>query len=118
MKLLLKFYEPQEGTIKIGDVSLKTIPHDYWRNYCGVVMQEGYIFSNTITRNITMGGDDIDKGKLYESVKLANIQEFIESLPLSYNTIIGAEGIGLSTGQKQRILIARAIYKNPEYLVH
>ncbi|MFD0837406.1 peptidase domain-containing ABC transporter [Mariniflexile aquimaris] len=116
MKLLLKFYEPQEGTIKIGDLSLKTIPHDYWRNYCGVVMQEGYLFSNTITRNITMGNDDIDKGKLYESVKLANIQEFIESLPLSYNTVIGAEGVGLSAGQKQRILIARAIYKNPEYL--
>jgi ATP-binding cassette subfamily B protein len=79
-------------------------------------MQEGYIFSNTIARNIAMNEDTIDKKKLVHAVNVANIKSFIEKLPLSYNTKIGMEGLGLSTGQKQRILIARAVYKNPEYL--
>lgn len=116
MKLLLKFYNPQEGTIVIETMPLSTIPDAFWRDLCGVVMQEGYIFSNTIARNITMGLDDVDLSQLNLAVKMANIKDFIESLPLSYNTKIGSEGLGLSAGQKQRILIARAIYKNPDYL--
>ncbi|PQV48815.1 ATP-binding cassette subfamily B protein [Jejuia pallidilutea] len=116
MKLLLQFYQPQEGLIKVGNVSLKHIAYQCWRECCGTVMQEGYIFSNTIARNITMGDNPVNQKKLQKSAQLANISSFIETLPLAYNTVIGAEGIGLSSGQKQRILIARAIYKNPKYL--
>lgn len=116
LKLLLKFYNPQKGSIRIGNIALNKLSHKIWRELCGVVMQEGYIFSNTIARNIAIGDDTIDKAKLKNAVDIANIQEFIEDLPLSYNTIIGMEGIGLSTGQKQRILIARAVYKNPQCL--
>ena len=116
MKLLLKFYEPVNGKILVGNTTLQAVSYDCWRDHCGVVMQEGHIFSNTIARNISMTGEDTNSDKLHMAVKLANIKDFIESLPLSYNTVIGAEGMGLSTGQKQRILIARAIYKNPDYL--
>lgn len=116
MKLLLKFYDPIVGNIKVGNTDLKNISQKAWRNYCGVVMQEGYIFSDSIANNIAVGVDNIDKKRLVHAVNIANIQDFIESLPLSYNTKIGMEGMGLSTGQKQRILIARAVYKNPEYL--
>ena len=116
MKLLLKFYDPQKGHVKIGNTSLVQLSPKLWRDYCGVVMQEGYIFSNTIVRNITMSEADIDQDRLHKAVEMANIRDFIENLPISYNTKIGVEGMGLSTGQKQRILIARAIYKNPEYL--
>jgi ATP-binding cassette, subfamily B, bacterial len=116
MKLLLKFYEPTFGDIKLGNTSLKNISQKTWRNQSGVVMQEGYIFSDTIANNIAVGEDFIDKNKLAHAVDVANIKEFIESLPLSYNTKIGMEGVGLSTGQKQRLLIARAVYKNPNYL--
>lgn len=116
MKVLLKFYLPQEGTIKTGNLALNKVSHRRWREHCGVVMQEGYIFSNTIAKNIAIGDDTIDKDKLKQAVHIANIKEFIEELPLSYNTKIGMEGVGLSTGQKQRILIARAVYKNPQCL--
>ena len=116
LKLLLKFYEPQAGIIEIGNVPLRKLSHKSWRNQCGVVMQEGFIFSNTIAKNIAVGEDIIDKDKLALAVDIANIGDFIEELPLSYNTKIGNEGIGLSTGQKQRILIARAVYKNPNCL--
>lgn len=116
MKILLKFYTPQEGVIKTGNMALNKLSHRLWRDHCGVVMQEGYIFSNTIAKNIAIGNDKIDKEKLPQAVDIANIKDFIEQLPLSYNTKIGSEGIGLSTGQKQRILIARAIYKNPQCL--
>nr|MBA3706129.1 peptidase domain-containing ABC transporter [Bacteroidota bacterium] len=116
MKLLLKFYEPIKGEIRIGQQNLNSISPKVWRDKCGVVMQEGYIFSDTIANNIAVGVDNIDKEKLRHAVRIANIQEFIESLPLGYNTKIGMEGIGVSTGQKQRILIARAVYKNPDYL--
>ena len=116
MKLLLKFYEPNSGQIKLGNYDLQNISQKAWRDHCGVVMQEGYIFNDTIAENIAVGVDHIDKGKLAHAVDVANIREFIESLPLSYNTKIGMEGVGLSTGQKQRILIARAVYKNPSYL--
>jgi ATP-binding cassette subfamily B protein len=116
MKLLLKFYEPNKGQIKLGHHDLKNISQKTWRNECGVVMQEGYIFNDSIANNIAVGVDFVDKKKLTHAVDLANIQEFVESLPLSYNTKIGVEGVGLSTGQKQRLLIARAVYKNPNYL--
>ncbi len=116
VKLLLKFYDPNEGSIKLGTYDLKNISQKVWREQCGVVMQEGYIFSDTIANNIAVGVDYVDKQKLAHAVDVANIRDFIESLPLSYNTKIGMEGIGLSTGQKQRLLIARAVYKNPNFL--
>ncbi|MFB9058056.1 peptidase domain-containing ABC transporter [Mariniflexile ostreae] len=116
MKLLLKFYRPQKGKITIGKIVINSILDEVWRNHCGVVMQEGYIFSNTIIRNIAMGDDDVDMSKMKIATEMANIKNFIEALPLSYNTLIGAEGLGLSSGQKQRVLIARAIYKNPDFL--
>lgn len=116
MKLLLKFYDPNSGGILLGNYDLKTISQKTWRSQCGAVMQEGYIFSDTIANNIAVGVDYVDKKKLAHAVDVANIQAFIESLPLSYNTKIGMEGVGLSTGQKQRLLIARAVYKNPNYL--
>ncbi|PKP24166.1 MAG: ABC transporter ATP-binding protein [Bacteroidetes bacterium HGW-Bacteroidetes-2] len=116
MKLLLKFYEPNTGKISIGNQDLKNISQKTWRDLCGVVMQEGYIFNDTIANNIAIGVDIINKEKLKQAVDIANIKEFTESLPLSYNTKIGMEGVGLSTGQKQRLLIARAVYKNPKFL--
>lgn len=116
MKLLLKFYDPDSGQIKIGNHNLQHVSQKTWRKECGVVMQEGYIFNDTIANNIAVGEDYVDKIKLAHAVDVANIKEFIESLPLSYNTKIGMEGIGVSTGQKQRLLIARAVYKNPNFL--
>ncbi|NQU84898.1 MAG: peptidase domain-containing ABC transporter, partial [Mariniphaga sp.] len=116
VKLLLGFYEPLEGEIKIGGTRLNNYAQKMWRQSCGVVLQDGYIFSDTIAQNIALSSGGVDKDKLLNAVKMANIQEYIESLPLGYNTKIGQEGVGLSQGQKQRILIARAIYKNPEYL--
>jgi ATP-binding cassette, subfamily B, bacterial len=116
LKLLLKFYSPNNGQIKVGEHNLEHISPSAWRKQCGVVMQEGFIFSDTIAGNIAVGEEYPDRGKLLHAVKVANIQEFIESLPLSYNTKIGAEGNGISQGQKQRLLIARAVYKNPEYI--
>lgn len=116
MKLLLKFYFPSKGTIKVGHQDLKNISQTTWRKECSAVLQEGYIFFDTIANNITMGANEIDKLKLLHAVDVANAKEFIEELPLSYNTKIGTEGVGLSSGQKQRILIARAVYKNPNYL--
>jgi len=116
IKLLLGFYEPINGEIKIGFSRLDNFNQRFWRSQCGVVMQDGYIFSDTIAKNIAVGDENIDKSRLLNAVKLANIKDFIEELPLAYNTKIGQEGNGLSQGQKQRILIARAIYKNPEFI--
>lgn len=116
MKLLLKFYEPSEGEIRLNDVKLSNISAKVWRDKCGVVMQEGFIFNDTIANNVAIGHEIIDKERLLYAVRMSNIKEFIENLPLGYNTKIGMEGVGLSTGQKQRILIARAIYKNPDFL--
>ncbi|MCB0463732.1 MAG: ATP-binding cassette domain-containing protein, partial [Flavobacteriaceae bacterium] len=116
MKLLLKFYEPNEGQIKLGNYNLENVSQKIWRSQSGVVMQEGYIFNDTIANNIAVGEDYVDKQKLAHAVDVANIKEYIEMLPLSYNTKIGMEGVGLSTGQKQRLLIARAVYKNPNFL--
>lgn len=116
LKLLMKFYEPNTGEIKLGNTNLKNISPRFWREHCGVVMQDGYIFNDTIAENIAVGEDYIDKNKLRKSVEIANIKDFIEELPLSYNTKIGNEGIGISGGQKQRLFIARAVYKSPEYI--
>ena len=116
MKLLLGFYKPNKGQIKIGNHDLQNVSQKTWRHQCGVVMQEGYIFNDTIANNIAVGEDYVDKKKLAHAVDVANIKEFIETLPLSYNTKIGMEGVGVSTGQKQRLLIARAVYKNPNFL--
>lgn len=116
MKMLLKFYEPNEGVINIGKFNLENVAQKYWRELCGVVMQEGYIFNDTIANNIAIGETIVDKEKLKKAVEIANIEEFIESLPLGYNTKIGMEGVGMSTGQKQRLLIARAVYKDPKFI--
>ncbi len=116
IKLMLGFYEPTKGDIKIGDLPLYNISNRLWRQKSGVVMQDGFIFSDTIARNIAVSDEIVDKERLVDAVRVANIQEFIESLPLGYNTKIGQEGHGLSQGQKQRILIARAAYINPDYL--
>ncbi|KFF16347.1 peptidase domain-containing ABC transporter [Flavobacterium hydatis] len=116
MKLLLKFYEPNNGEINLGNTQLKNISQKAWRNNIGAVMQEGFIFSDTIANNIAIGVDKIDKERLVYAADVANIKEYISGLPLGYNTKIGSEGVGMSTGQKQRLLIARAVYKNPEML--
>ena len=116
VKLMLGFYPPVSGSIRIGDAELAAYKQHWWRAKCGAVMQDGFIFSDTIANNITVGDEVVDKQRLNYAVRMANIQEYIEALPLKYNTKIGPEGIGLSQGQKQRILIARAIYKNPEFI--
>lgn len=125
MKLLLKFYDPIKGTIGLkssstslsGLTDLKNITQKTWRNHLGCVMQEGYIFNDTIANNIAIGVDIIDKNRLVYAADVANIKEFIADYPLGFNTKIGMEGVGMSTGQKQRLLIARAVYKNPEMLL-
>lgn len=116
IKLMLGFYPPTGGDIRIGQRSLRKISFREWRKHCGVVMQEGFIFGDTIAGNIAPDGNAIDKERMLYAVEMANIREFIESLPLKYNTKIGNTGQGLSQGQKQRLLIARAIYRNPDYL--
>jgi ATP-binding cassette subfamily B protein len=116
VKLLLAFYPPGEGEIKVGDTNLESLSQKAWRRRCGVVMQDGYIFSDTIARNISLGEEYVDPDRLLEAVRMANIKDFIESLPVAYNTKVGTGGQSLSGGEKQRILIARAIYKQPEFL--
>ncbi|AOC94458.1 Lactococcin-G-processing and transport ATP-binding protein LagD [Flavobacterium anhuiense] len=116
MKLLLKFYNPDKGEVSIGSAQLKNISQKAWRSNIGAVMQEGYIFTDTIANNIAVGADKIDKERLLYASDVANITQYVSELPLGYNTKIGAEGLGMSTGQKQRLLIARAVYKNPEIL--
>ena len=114
---MLGFYEPEEGEISIGGAPLAAISKAYWRGICGAVLQDGFIFTDTIANNIAESDPYVDKEKLLHAVKAANIQSFIESLPRGYNTIIGSQGSGLSQGQRQRLLIARAIYKSPAYLL-
>ncbi|UXE68930.1 MAG: peptidase domain-containing ABC transporter [Chryseotalea sp. WA131a] len=118
LKLLLKYYEPVEGQITLGNSNLKNISYNFWRSHCGVVMQDGFLFSDSIARNISESDENgaIDRKKLQEAVRVANIGSFIEELPMAYNTRIGASGMGVSGGQKQRIIIARAVYKNPKFL--
>jgi ATP-binding cassette subfamily B protein len=116
MKLLLKFYVPNKGNIRYGEHYLESVSHKAWRDHCGTVMQEGYVFNDTIAYNIAVGEDTIDQERLIKATKIANIHDFIQSLPLGFNTKIGNEGIGISTGQKQRLFIARAVYKDPQLL--
>jgi ABC-type bacteriocin/lantibiotic exporters, contain an N-terminal double-glycine peptidase domain len=116
VKLLLGFYPLQKGEIILGNSNLNNFNLRAWRKRCGVVMQDGFIFSDTIARNIALGVEIIDKERLLNAVVTANIRDFIESLPLGYNTKIGNEGHGLSQGQKQRILIARSVYKDPAFV--
>ena len=116
IKLLLGYYRVLEGSITIGNTDLQQYNPKWWRRQCGVVMQDGIIFSESIARNIAVGDGEIDKERLQQSARIACIEDYILSLPLKYNTLIGQDGVGLSQGQKQRILIARAIYKNPDYI--
>ena len=117
LKLLLGFYQPSGGDILLGDQSLKNYSDRAWRSRCGAVMQDGFIFSDTIASNIAASDDEIDMDKVREAARLANLDDFISNLPMGYNTQIGMEGNGLSNGQKQRILIARAIYKDAPYIL-
>ena len=116
LKLLQHFYNNYEGNISIGSTNLNNLSPNYLRSVTGTVMQDGYIFSDTIANNIAIGDENPDKEKLITACKIANILDFIETLPLGLNTKIGAEGNGLSQGQKQRILIARAVYKDPKFI--
>ena len=116
VKLLLGFYAPNEGEIRIGDENLSTFNLSWWRTQCGAVMQEGYLFSDTIARNIAISDDEIDLDRLRQAARMANIAEYVEKLPLGYNTKIGQDGQGVSQGQRQRILIARVVYKNPRFI--
>jgi ATP-binding cassette subfamily B protein len=116
IKLMLGFYVPTKGNVLIGGQPLQNLSFKEWRKHCGVVMQEGFVFNDTIANNIAPYKEVINEERLLYAVEVANIREFIESLPLKYNTRIGNSGQGLSQGQKQRILIARAIYRNPDYL--
>lgn len=118
LKMILGFYEPDKGEIRVGDDNLNKYNINEWRKKCGVVMQDGYIFSDTIASNIAPGNVlDINMERVKNAARIANIDEFIEALPEGYQTKIGSEGKGLSMGQRQRILIARAVYKNPEYIL-
>ena len=118
LKLLLKFYPPTQGAILVGSDRLEDIDTRFWRRQCGTVMQDGYIFSDSIVRNITESDSDghIDTERLAQAVRIANLEELIGSLPAGYHTRIGDSGMMFSGGQRQRILIARAVYKNPHYL--
>jgi ATP-binding cassette, subfamily B, bacterial len=117
LKMILGFYQPVTGDILIGDTRLQNLSLRIWRGKVGAVMQDGYLFADTIASNIAPGSETIDEIKLNKAVEIANIKGFIESLPLGYNTKIGANGHGLSEGQKQRLLIARIVYKDPDIII-
>lgn len=116
LKLLLKFYDPEKGNIRLDQTAFQQLSISGWRERCGVVLQEGMLFSDTVAGNIALSADTIDPERLRYAAKVANILEFIERLPHGFNTRVGKDGIEMSTGQKQRLLIARAVYKNPDYL--
>ncbi|RWZ86531.1 MAG: peptidase domain-containing ABC transporter [Hydrotalea sp. AMD] len=116
LKLLLNFYQPVKGNILIGNDNLQSLSPKFWRKQCGIVMQEGFIFYDTITKNIALDGKELDYNAMENAIRITNLQEFINELPLGYTTKIGSSGVILSGGQKQRILIARSVYKNPNYL--
>ena len=116
IKLMLGYYPVGNGNIKIGESDISEINLKWWRRQCGVVMQDGVIFSESIARNIAVDDGEIDKERLVKAAEIANIHDYIMELPLKYNTKIGRDGVGLSQGQKQRILIARAVYKNPQFI--
>jgi ATP-binding cassette subfamily B protein len=118
LKLLLQFYRPNKGIIRVGGVNLREISPRTWRDRCGAVMQNGYIFADTIARNITESDSDhvVDRTRLLRAVRVANLEDLIQELPLGYNTRLGSAGIAISGGQSQRVLIARAVYKDPDFL--
>lgn len=116
LKLLMKFYRPQAGEIKLGNTDLYQLPYEKWRMKCGNVTPDAFIFSDTIARNITLGQSRPDPEQLSEALEIANLTDFISSLPSGVDTLVGERGQGLSLGQRQRLLIARAVYKNPEFL--
>jgi len=116
VKLLLGFYPPGQGEIRVGDMNIQMMSPDIWRSHCGVVMQDGYIFSDTIAKNIALGEQEVNTDQLLYAARMACIDDFIDMLPLGFNSVIGQEGLTLSGGEEQRILIARAIYKNPGFL--
>lgn len=116
IRLILGYYPVLEGTINIGNTDINKLNKKWWRRQCGVVMQDGVIFSESIARNIAIDDGDIDKERLLKAAEIACIKDYVMALPLKFNTKIGRDGVGLSQGQKQRILIARAVYKNPDYI--
>ena len=116
IRLMLGYYPVLEGQINIGNTNINQLNKKWWRRQCGVVMQDGVIFSESIARNIAVADGDIDKERLLKAAEIACIKEYVMALPLKFNTKIGRDGVGLSQGQKQRILIARAVYKNPDYI--
>ena len=116
IKLMLGYYPVLGGQITIGGTDVNTLNKKWWRRQCGVVMQDGVIFSESIARNIAVDDSEIDKDRLQIAAEIACIHDYGMGLPLKYNTKIGRDGVGLSQGQKQRILIARAVYKNPDYI--
>jgi len=116
LKLILKFYGVDAGRITLGGTNIDEISHRQWRQMCGIVMQDGYVFSDTILNNIAVAADEPDMDRVAEVASIAQIDSFVASLPLEYDTRIGRDGVGISRGQAQRILIARALYKDPGYL--
>lgn len=116
LKLLVRLYSPTYGEVAIGGTNMKAINLRLWRSLCGVVMQDGKIFSDSIKNNIVLDDENIDISRLMQCCKIAQIQEEIEQMPRGFDTLIGERGRGLSGGQKQRLLIARALYRNPQYL--
>jgi ATP-binding cassette subfamily B protein len=116
LKLLLKFHAPTGGDISVGGTRLAALSNRLWRDRCGVVLQDGALFSESIAHNVALGAETVDTERLLHAARIANIHPFVERLPLAYNTKVGRQGIGMSAGQKQRLLIARAVYKNPDFL--
>lgn len=116
LKLLLAFYNPQQGSIRLNEQDLSLVNNDEWRGQCGVVMQDGFIFSGTIAQNIALGEETPNEKMLEKAITIACLTSLVNNLPMGYNTKIGKTGMELSGGEKQRILIARAVYKNPNYL--
>lgn len=116
IKILLGYYKPLAGSVTLGGTNLSDYNMAWWRNHCGVVMQEGVVFSESIRRNIAVSDGGVDENRMREAARLANLSGFVNSLPLGFDTKVGRDGVGLSQGQKQRLLIARAIYKNPDFI--
>lgn len=116
IKLMLRYYPVATGKINIAGKDINQYNPKWWRRHCGVVMQDGVIFSESIARNIAVNDEEVDTERLEQAARIANIHDYIMGLPLKYNTKIGNDGVGLSQGQKQRILIARAVYKKPDFI--